>query len=74
MNNVYGYTLQGILRHTKVPNYVKIITWLFQRIPLGDVLSKRVQSATASGGVRCGKHAIGTPNDGTAFVMNSKGS
>jgi hypothetical protein len=48
--------------------------WLFQRIPLGDVLSKRVQSATASGGVRCGKHAIGTPNDGTAFVMNSKGS
>ena len=48
--------------------------WLFQRIPLGNVLSKRVECTTASGSVRCCKHAIGTRNDGTAFVMNSKGS
>jgi len=35
MNNAYGNTLQEVLRHTKAPNCVKIITFGVPAEPVG---------------------------------------
>jgi len=75
MTNVYGYMLQEVLRHTKAPNYVKLITFgCSSESRWGNVLSKGVEPATMSGGFRWVKHATGKPNEGKPVLMNSKGS
>jgi len=75
LTNVYGYMLQEVSRVTKAPNYVKLITFgCSSQFHWGNILSKRVEPATMSGRVRWGKHATGTPKEGTPYLMNSKRS
>ena len=72
MTNVYGYTLQEycVIQIYRIMKNLSLLGVPANHV--GGCSEQKSTVTTASGSVRCGKHAIGTPNDGTAFVMNSK--